>query len=447
MSRTPPRFVPAPALSGSLRDHRVPKGDDLLARVEPFYRWQDLRRDHGVWPYCRATEAGPATVTRGRDDRGQPLQGVNFASQDYLSMSSNPAIKATAHEAVESFGVHSAGSPAFVGNTTHSVALEQKICDFLQMEHTLLFPTGWAAGFGVIKGLVRSSDHIVMDALAHACLQEGANAATKNVYLHRHLDLEHARHWLTSIRAKDKDNGIMVITEGLFSMDSDVPDIRALQELCREFDATLMVDVAHDLGCLGETGTGHIGIQGMLGEVDLVMGSFSKTFASNGGFVACRTKAVKEYLRYYATPGTFSNALSPMQAAVVGKAFDIIASDEGKALRQSLMTNIVSLREQLTNAGFRVYGEPSAIVAVEMGTEALARLVARRLPELGLIANLCEFPAVPKGQARFRLQVMAKHTPQNISDAVTRLKQAYEEAQAELEWINSPRQGDSRQVA
>src|SRR3712207_601704 len=206
MSRTPPRFVPAPALAGSLRDHRVPKGDDLLARVEPFYRWQDLRRDHAVWPYCRATEAGPGNVTRGRDDRGGAIQGVNFASQDYLSMPSNPVIKATAHEAVEAFGVHSAGSPAFVGNTTHSVALEQKICDFLQMEHTLLFPTGWAAGLGAIKGLVRTSDHIIMDVLGHACLQEGAAAATKNVYLHRHLDLEHARHWLSTIRAKDKEN-------------------------------------------------------------------------------------------------------------------------------------------------------------------------------------------------------------------------------------------------
>jgi glycine C-acetyltransferase len=446
MSRTAPRFVPAPALTGSLREHRVPKGDDLLARVEPFFRWQDLRRDHGVWPYCRSTDSGPGTQTQGRDDRGQKIQGVNFASQDYLSMSSHPAIKATAHEVVESFGVHSAGSPAFVGNTTHSVALEQKICDFLQMEHTLLFPTGWAAGFGVIKGLVRSSDHIVMDMLGHACLQEGASAATKNVYLHRHLDLDHCRHWLSTIRAKDKDNGILVVTEGLFSMDSDVPNIRALQELCRDYNATLMVDVAHDLGCLGEDGTGHIGIQKMLGEVDIVMGSFSKTFASNGGFVATRSKAVKEYLRYFATPGTFSNALSPMQAAVVGKAFDIIASEEGKQLRASLMTNIVSLREQLTTQGFRVYGEPSAIVAVEMGTEALARLVARRLPEVGLISNLCEFPAVPKGQARFRLQVMAKHTPQNISDAVTRLKTAYEEASAELEWLNAPAE-ETRQVA
>ena len=138
--------------------------------------------------------------------------------------------------------------------------------------------------------------------------QEGANAATRNIYTHRHLDLDHCRHWLQTIRAKDTENGIMVVTEGLFSMDSDTPDIAALQDLCHEYNATLLVDVAHDLGALGEDGRGHIGTQKMLGKVDLVMGSFSKTFASNGGFVACRNRAVKEYLRFYSPSATFSNA-------------------------------------------------------------------------------------------------------------------------------------------
>jgi glycine C-acetyltransferase len=152
-------------------------------------------------------------------------------------------------------------------------------------------------------------------------VQEGASAATRNNYLFRHLDVEHCRDWLRTIRAKDTQNGILVVTEGLFSMNSDTPDLRAMQELCREYEATLVVDVAHDLGCLGEGGRGHIGLQRMLGEVDIVMGSFSKTFASNGGFVACRSRAVKEYLRFYSPPATFSNALSPVQAAVVLKAF------------------------------------------------------------------------------------------------------------------------------
>jgi glycine C-acetyltransferase len=429
--------TPPAALTGSMRDFRYPKGADLQDRIAGFFKWQNLRREHALWPFSRSTEDGPSTECKARDDTGGVIRGVNFASQDYLSMSVNPVIKKVAQEVIEEFGVHSAGSAALVGNTSHSVLLERKIADFLGMEEAILFPTGWAAGYGVIKGLVRSTDHIVMDALAHTCLQEGASAATRNIYLFRHNMLGECRKWLEKIREKDTENGIMVVTEGLFSMDSDTPDLVGLQALCDEFGATLMVDVAHDLGNLGEDGRGFIGMQGMLGKVDLVMGSFSKTFGSNGGFVACRSREVKEYLRFFSPPCTFSNALSPMQAATVLKAFEIIESPEGKVLRDRLMTNIVSLRRQLVDAGFEVYGDPSAIVCVKMGSEGLARLVSRRLPEAGLIANLVEFPAVPKGQARFRMQVMANHTPKNISDAVGALKAAFEAGHAEFEWQNS----------
>ena len=302
----------------------------------------------------------------------------------------------------------------------------------------MLYPTGFGAGFGAIKGLVRSRDHIVMDSLAHACLQEGAAAATKNVYLFRHLETDSAARWLKDIRAKDAANAILVVTEGLFSMESDTPDIAALADLCRAYDATLLVDVAHDLGCIGDDGRGHIGLQRMLGEVDIVMGSFSKTFASNGGFVATRSPAVQQYLRYFSTPTTFSNALSPAQAAVVLKAFEIVDSGEGAERRASLMRNVLSLRERLIGAGFSVYGDPSAIVSVKMGTEALARLVSREIASAGLVANLVEYPAVPKGQARFRLQVMSDHTEAQIVECVSILKAAYDAATAELEAVVNP---------
>jgi len=430
-------YTPPAALTGSMRDYRYPKGSDLEGRVAGFFKWQNLRRQHGLWPFSRSTEESPSTVCAARDDAGGKIHGVNFASQDYLSMSTNPVIKKVAQDVIGEFGVHSAGSAALLGNTHHSVLLERKIADFLGMPEAILFPTGWAAGYGIIKGLVRSTDHIVMDALAHTCLQEGASAATRNIYLFRHNMVGECRKWLEKIRAKDQENGIMVVIESLYSMDSDVPDLAAMQALCDEFDATLMVDVAHDLGNLGDDGRGHIGMQGMLGKVDLVMGSFSKTFGSNGGFVACRSREVKEYLRFFSPPCTFSNALSPMQAATVLKAFEIIESVEGAELRNKLMTNVLSLRRQLVEAGFEVYGEPSAIVCVKMGSEGLARLVSRRLPEVGLIANLVEFPAVPKGQARFRMQVMANHTPQNIRDAVQRLKDAYEVGHAEFEALNA----------
>ena len=426
--------IPPAALTGSMRDFRVPRGADLLGRTEGFFKWQNLRRQNGLWPFSRATEDGPNTVCCAQDDSGNKMRGVNFASQDYLSLSSHPVIKSIAKETIERCGVHSAGSPALVGNTSHSVALERKIADFLKMQEVVLYPTGWAAGFGVVKGLVRSADHVVMDMLSHSCLQEGAHAATNNIHLFRHLDNEYCRDILAKIRAKDTANGILVVTEALFSMDSDTPDLAVLQELCHEFNATLVVDVAHDLGCLGEEGRGHIGIQNMLGKIDIVMGSFSKTFASNGGFVACKSRAVKEYLRFYSAPATFSNALSPVQAATILKAFEIVDSLEGRLQRLALMANVLTLRHQLLGAGLDYYGDPSAIVCVKMGTEGLARLVSKRLPELGLIANLVEFPAVPKGAARIRMQVMANHSEKNIAVAVQIIKNA--KAQAELEFGN-----------
>src|ERR1700756_3681942 len=188
-------------------------------------------------------------------------------------------------------------------------------------------------------------------------------------------------------------------------------------------------------------------MQNMLGKIDAVMGSFSKTFASNGGFVASKTRAVKEYLRFYSAPATFSNALSPARRATILKAFDIVDSLEGRVLRLELLANVMTLRRELSEAGLEYYGDPSAIVCVKMGSEGLARLVSRRLPDLGLVANLVEFPAVPKEAARIRMQVMAKHSEQNISDAVRILKTAKAEAQQELEDLGQADEPARRRVA
>ncbi|HZT89027.1 MAG TPA: aminotransferase class I/II-fold pyridoxal phosphate-dependent enzyme [Stellaceae bacterium] len=417
------------ALTGSLREYRDPMGIELLGRVEPFYRWQEARRRLGYWPYSRATAQAPRPLCSGQDDAGRSFEGVNFASQDYLGLASHPDVKEAAKAAIEEYGVHSAGSAAFLGNTRYSLALQGALSEFLERDQIVLYPTGWAAGYGVIRGLVRGDDHVVLDALAHNCLQEGAAAATRNVHLHSHLNLQSVRRHLQRIRSRDTINAILVVTEGLFSMHSDTPDIMAMQELCREFDATLLVDVAHDLGNIGEDGRGHVGLQQMIGKVDLMMGAFSKTFASNGGFVACASPAVREYLRYFGGAGTFSNALSPVQAAVVLKALEIVRSDEGRALRAALMERSLYLRERLEAIGMEVLGAPSAIVSIRVGDEAYARLMSRLFPALGLVVNLVEFPAVAKGSALLRLQVMATHSPEHIDCLVERLQMAAANAQ------------------
>jgi glycine C-acetyltransferase len=422
---------PVEALTGSMRDFRELRGADLMGRVHAFYDWQDLRRRHGLWPYSKSTEEAPRAVCAAKDDAGASFRGVNFASQDYLGLSSDPEIKETAKAVIDEYGVHSAGSSALAGNTKYSLKLEETISRFLQLEHTVLYPTGWAAGYGVIKALVGTNDYVVMDGLSHACLQEGAYSATSNVRLHGHLNVRSARRHLQRIRSRDTENGILVVTESLFSMDSDTPDLRALQELCREFNATLLVDAAHDLGCIGGDGHGFIGLQDMLGKIDIVMGSFSKTFASNGGFVASNSPAVRQYLKFYGCSATFSNALSPVQAATVTKAFEIVQSDRGRDLRCQAMERILYLRNAFEMAKLALIGNPSPIVPVVVGDEALARMASRLLPELGVVANLVEYPAVAKGNARFRFQVMPNHTRQHLDELVIRFKTAVDMAQSE----------------
>jgi glycine C-acetyltransferase len=416
--------VPEAALTGSLRDYRAPEGHDLIGRIAGFHHWQSLRREHGLWPYSRSTATAPMARCDALSDAGQPISGINFASQDYLSLASHPAIKAAAIEAIAQYGVHSAGSAALLGNTALSLQLEAALSQFLGGREIVLYPTGWAAGYGSVQGFVRPNDHVVMDILAHSCLQEGAKAATQNIHYHGHLNLDALERKLQRIRANDAVNGIMVVTESLFSMHSDTPDLRAMRGLCDEFGATLLVDCAHDLGSMGDDGMGHLGLQNATGAADILVGSFSKTFASNGGFIAVKSRATAEYLKYYSATHTFSNALSPIQAATVLAALDIVRSDEGKARRRKLMDNVLHLRTELTKAGLETLGDPSPIVPVRIGTEALGRFAARHFASMGGIANLVEYPAVPQGGARFRFQVMTSHSRDDIDQVVPILASA-----------------------
>jgi glycine C-acetyltransferase len=405
-----------------------PKGSHLLDRTQPLGEWLDLRAELNTWPYARTLQDRPGTETVLHSQNDRRVIGMNFGSQDYLGLSAHPAILAAAKAALDEFGPHAAASPMLQGNTVPGRRLERDLGEALEMEHVMLFPTGWAAGFGVITGLVRPTDSIVIDQLSHACLMQGARAATENVYLFRHNDAEALRQRLARIRAKDAENAILVVSEGLFSMDSDSPEIEKLQSACREFGAVLMMDVAHDFGAAGPGGTGQLGIQRMLGKVDLVMGSFSKTFSSNGGFVATNNRAARQFLGIYGGSHIYSNGISPVQSAVAGEALRIVRSAEGTALRERSFDNILRLRAGFESRGIECLGNPSNVVPVMCGDETAAKITSRLLEENGLIANLVEFPAVPRGSARFRFQIMASHSEEQIDRAVDVFERCLREA-------------------
>ena len=423
------------ALRGSVAQFAQPRGANLMRRTEALDAWCRLRAAHGVWQYARALDGAPGSESRVQDEGGAPgtaTRGINFASQDYLSLAAHPAVRDAAQAALIDAGPHSAGSAVLLGNSRYSLALEAALGELLLLEHVTLFPTGWGAAFGVITALVNTRDYVLVDQLAHASLRQGANAATRNVVLHRHLDTGHVRELLATIRARDTENAILVVTEGLFSMDADCPDLPLMQHLCREYNATLLVDVAHDLGALGPGGSGSLGLQAMLGKVDLVMGAFSKTFAANGGFVASASRAVKRQLQLFAGPHLFSNALSPVQAACVLESLRIAGSSEGDSLRAALHQNALALRAGLAETGMRCLGLPSAIVPLWIGSEQVARLAGRSLAREGVFVNAVEYPGVPLGAARLRLQVMAGHRPAQLRQGARMIGTAVSEAGAAL---------------
>jgi len=281
-------------LSGTMADFLELPATTFEDRARRYHQWQANRQARGVWQFSNTLLAAPAPVVGVSRENGVSRVGLNYASQDYLSLSNDQRLKTAALRALDQYGLHSAGSPILQGNTPESLGLEEALGKALGYRHVVLFATGWAAGFGTIYGLVRKADHVVLDQYAHNCLAVGAQAATPNVSRVRHLDINAYESRLKKIRRSDAHAAVLVVTEGLFSMDADSPDLAALHVLCRRYGAMLFVDVAHDFGATGPGGLGTLARAGLLGEVDLVMGSFSKTFAANGGFLASNSAAIKQ---------------------------------------------------------------------------------------------------------------------------------------------------------
>ncbi|WP_416969985.1 aminotransferase class I/II-fold pyridoxal phosphate-dependent enzyme [Streptomyces sp. 4F14] len=398
---------------------RLASGPDLTTRNDPYLTWQRDREQADLWPYFRRYDTALTPRATAVSDTGVTTTGPNFGGQDYLSLTGHPAVLEAAHSALCDYGPLTAGSPALGGANPLSKELEAGLAAALRTDHVMLFPTGWASGFGTIRALMHKNDHILLDKLSHDSLRQGAAASGATVGFFRHLDNTAVRRHLGKIRATDTANAVLVVTEGVFSMDSDTPDLAELLAICREFGAQLLVDVAHDFGAMGATGGGQPEVHGILGEVDFVVGAFSKTFATTGGFLATRSASAREYVRMFGGPQTFSSAITPVQTAVALAALGVVNSPEGERRRQAVRANSVRLREGLTAKGLEVMGDVVCpVVPVLIGDTPTGRTASGLIARAGLIAHLVEQPAVASDAARFRLQVMAEHTRRDVDEAV-----------------------------
>jgi 7-keto-8-aminopelargonate synthetase-like enzyme len=302
--------------------------------------------------------------------------------------------------------------------------LEKKLSGLLQQDTSLIFPSGWMACFGAVAGLVNGKDTVVIDALAHNCLQVAAKFSTNNIFKFNHNDMYHLNAVLEKCRQADERNGLFIVTESLYSMNSDAPDLRRVLELAHKYEANVIIDTAHDLGAMGKKGLG------LLETVDIeyaknliICGAFSKVFGTNGGFVA-GPASVRRQLTVMAPSYMFSTGASPLQCHIAGKSLDLVFSEEGQKMRARLKELVSFTVEQFVLNGFTINGIPSQIVPVHIGHERIARMIFKRIFEQGLLVNLIEFPAVPKGKAIFRFQLMATHKESDIIQAIKMMQEA-----------------------
>lgn len=419
------------ALSGDAVRLSHRSGPIIHSRSAALDDWVALREREGLYAYERSFDSAIGPTARIRSSTGVEATGINFCAQDYLGLTADARVRAAAVDAVHRFGPHSAGSAMGAGRTSLSDQLTETLTSLTGMRHVVLFPTGWMAGFGAVSAVVRPGDHVLIDELAHSCLRMGAAAATSRIVRFAHLDNAAVAGHLAEIRQRSARTGILVITEGTYSMDSDSPDLPQLKRLCAEYDATLLVDVAHDFGATGEHGGGRIEQQGLGGEVDLVVGSFSKTFATTGGFLATNSPTIRRTMSVASEPWMFSAGLGPVQCAVADAAARIVASPEGARLRARLLANVVHLRNLLAEGDVELLGDPSAVVPVLLRSSALARVVTARAAREGVLVNMAEAPAVPQHGARLRLQLMATHDETQLKVSAGTLAHLIHDAKTE----------------
>lgn len=393
-------------------------GKSLAERYAGINHWSTLREEQNVWPYGF------------ENDNRRPM---NFGTQDYLGLSTNDKVINSVREFIESNHIiHSAGSPTLTGRTIWTAALEDTIASILQQQTCLIFPSGWMACFGAVAGLTNGKDTIVIDALAHNCMQVAAKFSTQNLYKFHHNDMTHLNDVLEKCRQMDERNGLFIVTETLYSMNSDSPDLRRIMELAVKYEAIVIIDTAHDLGTMGKHGLGVLESIDLQYTKNLILcGAFSKAFGTNGGFVAGPSD-VRKQLTIMSPSYIFSTGASPLQCHVAKTSFELVFSEEGEKLRNRLKDLVDFTVKEFTENGFALNGKPSQIVPVLIGHERPARMIFKKIYERGLLVNLIEFPAVPKGKAIFRFQLMATHQEEEIKAAVEMMKTAREEVDREM---------------
>jgi 8-amino-7-oxononanoate synthase len=361
----------------------------------------------GLYPYFKAISRSEDTVVviEGKER-------IMMGSNNYLGLTHHPEVLAAAKSALERYGSGCTGSRFLNGTLDLHEQLETELAEFFGKEACLVFSTGYQANLGLISGLVGRGDVVFLDKLDHASIVDGAKMSHGETLRFNHGDLGVLERKLQKV---DEGTGTMVIVDGIYSMEGDIADLPNLLKVTQRYGAALAVDDAHSVGVLGPKGDGTAAHFGVVDEVDLIVGTFSKSLASIGGFAA-GSENVIHFLKHHSRPLIFTAALPPSNTAGVLAALHVMQREPER--RDQLWINTRQLQDGLRSLGFDIGPTETPIVPVLIGPLEKTFVFWRRLFDAGVFTNPVVPPAVPPSQCRLRTSLMATHTPDQINRAL-----------------------------
>lgn len=379
----------------------IAQATDVFAKARQFTRLREVQA-MGLYPYFVPVHASGSTevIINGK-------RGVMVGSNNYLGLSHDPRVVAAAQEAIANYGTACTGSRFLNGNTELHERIEMRLAKLTGKEAALVFSTGFQTNLGVISALVGREDAVFIDKLDHASVVDGCRLAAGDTVRFRHGDLDELEAKLRQSRMRGK----LIVVDGVFSMEGDIVDLPRLVELRERYGARLAVDDAHAIGVLGATGAGTAEHFGLTEHVDLIIGTFSKSFASIGGFVAGE-QVVIDYLKHHARALIFSASMPPSACAAVLASIDILEQEPERRL--AVWKNAARMQEGLQSLGYDTCGSETPIVPVVIGDDLLTFEFWRQLYDNGVFANAVVAPAVPAHAARIRTSYSATHTPEQL---------------------------------
>ncbi len=354
---------------------------------------------------------------------------INFCANNYLGLSSHPAVIAAAHHAIETHGYGLSSVRFICGTQDLHKKLEQKLAEFLGTEDTILYAAAFDANGGVFEPLFGEEDAIISDELNHASIIDGIRLCKAVRYRYKHNDMADLEQ---KLRESSAQRSRIIVTDGVFSMDGTIAQLDRIVALAEQYNAMIMVDECHASGFMGKTGRGTHEFRNVMGRIDIITGTLGKALGgAMGGFTSGR-KEVIEILRQRSRPYLFSNTLMP---AIVGASIAVLDMlSNTTALRDKLEANTLWFRTAMTNAGFDIKPGEHPIVPVMLYDAVLAQNMAARLLEEGIYVTGFFYPVVPKGQARIRVQISAGHEQHHLENAV----RAFVKVGSELGIIKQP---------